>query len=310
MKTIMLAVMAGSLCSMAAAQQSEGDGATSTPEPKKARFFDTEIGLNADYAFRADVDGGGDVAVTRSMLSFDVSHSFTPDFHAGLLMTSEISWYDFDNATGLIAGTGKPFSQMLETDITPHFACKVNDQWTALSGVFFRFAGETNADLGDTFTWGGYVAGRYTASKEFSVTLGVRANSRLEDNWAVLPAIGMDWNVSPTVRVQLLPAVGGEGLRVTSVINQQLSFLIDCEYQTRAFRMEDGAPLPDGVVRDSRVTVGMGVLWKPRDKVEIVARAGAVAWQEFTIDNSDGVQQTSTNTDPTPYIFLGGNISF
>lgn len=311
MNKLLLAAAVGTVCSVAAAQQGEvAGGLDSLAAPKAAKLFESEIGVNGDYAFRSDVDTGGDVAVTRSMLSVWMGYSFTPEVRATLLATSELSWYDFNNATGIIAGTGKPFGQLEETDLAPGVSIKINDQWMALTGLFFRFAGENDADLGDTYTWGGYGAARYSPNKDFSLTLGVRANTRLEDNAAVLPAIAMDWNITPTVRMQILPAVGGAGLRVSSQINEKVSFLIDGEYQTRAYRLNDSTPLPSGVVRDSRINIGMGVVWKPCDRVQITARAGAVAWQEFEIDDRNGVQQSQSNTDPTPYIFLGGTINF
>lgn len=317
MKTILLATMAGVLCSVAAAQENAGGTPPSgsgepaaAPQQPKSRFFDTEIRLEAGYAFSADVDGGGDVAVTRSALSARIARSFTPEFGASLMLSTEVSWYDFDNATGLIAGTGKPFGQLIETDISPGISYKVNSDWTLLSGVYFKFAGENDADVGDSWTFGAYGAARYTVSKDLSITFGVRATERLEEDWFIIPAFALDWNASDTVRVQLTPNVGGTGLRVSSEISEQWSFLIDAQYQQREFRLNDEAPLASGIVRDGRALVGMGVLWKPRDKVEIVARAGAVVWQEFRIDDSDGNQQTEANTDPTPYIYLGGSIRF
>ncbi len=297
-----VALVVASFCAVATAQE----GAA----PKSEKFFDAEVNLTARYAFRSDVDGGGSVAVTRSMLSGWFSHEFTPDFRASLLVSTEVSWYDFNNATGLIAGTGKPFGQLSETDVSPGFACRINDQWTALSGLIFRVAGENDADFGDSFTWGGYVAAQYKPNKDFSVTLGVRANDRIEEDWRVLPAVALDWHVSQTVRVQVLPAVGGLGFRVTSEINDKFSFLIDGEYESREFRLNNEAPLPLGVVRDSRALIGMGLVWSPCEKLQITARAGAVAYQEFRIDNSAGVEQTTANTDPTPYIFLGGQLTF
>ncbi|MDP1662587.1 MAG: TonB-dependent receptor [Phycisphaerales bacterium] len=297
-----IAVVASSFCTVAAAQE----GAA----PTSKKFFDAEVNLSASYAFRSDVDGGGSVAVTRSMMSGWISREFTPDFRASLLVSTEVSWYDFNNATGLIAGTGKPFGQLSETDVSPGFACRINEQWTALSGLIFRVAGENDADFGDSFTWGGYVAAQYKPNKDFSVTFGVRANDRIEEDWRVLPAVALDWQVSQSVRLQVLPAVGGVGFRVTSEINDKVSFIIDGEYETREFRLNNEAPLALGVVRDSRALVGMGVIWTPCEKLQITARAGAVAYQEFRIDNSAGVQQVTANTDPTPYIFLGGQLTF
>lgn len=319
MKKLMAAVVVGALGSAAAAQEpaATGHGAmaatgegTHTEAPPDKPFFQTEINLSGDYAFNANVDGGGDVSVARSLASLWVSHDFTASVRGSLLIESEFSWYDFSDATGVIAGTGKPFSQLLLTDINPGVSCKVNDQWTAVSGLLFRFAGENEVDVGDAFTWGGYVAGRYSPGKNFSITLGVRANSRLEEDWRILPAIAMDWNVSEKVKVQFIPAVGGEGFRVTSTLNDKWSFLIDGEYESREFRLNDEAPLASGIVRDWRFTIGAGVVWKPCDKVRIMARAGAVAWQEFRIDDRNGDQQSEVNTDPAPYIYLGGTINF
>ena len=308
MKKILLILAAGAVCSVATAQ--EAGGGTAAPQPQSQKFFEFEAGLTGDYAFRSDVDGGGDVASSRVMSSLWLAHSFSPDLRATLLVTTEFSWYDFKNATGLIAGTGKPFSQLVETDITPGLSYKLNDTWTALGGVYFRFAAENGADTGDSFTVGGYAGARYRASDDLSITMGVRISERIEEDTLILPAFALDWNVSPTVRVQVTPAVGGTGVKVTSTINEHWAFLIDGEYQTREFRLNDDAALPEGVVRDSRVTVGLGVLWKPCDTVEITARAGMVAWQEFRIDNSSGDQQSEVNTDPTPYVYLGGSIHF
>ncbi|MFT3684936.1 MAG: DUF6268 family outer membrane beta-barrel protein [Phycisphaerales bacterium] len=227
-----------------------------------------------------------------------------------LLMESEFSWYDFKNATGLIAGTGKPWSQLALADISPGLSWKINDKWRAVTGMLFRFAGENDVDVSDSFTWGGYIAGRYSPSKDFSVTLGVRVNSRLEEDWRILPALAMDWHVNQTVRVQLIPSVGGEALRVSSKLNDQWSFLIDGEYASREYRLNDEGPLALGVVRDWRITIGAGVLWRPTDKIEVTARAGVAAWQEFRVDDSNGDQQSKLNTDPSPYVYLGAAFNF
>ncbi|MBY0307187.1 MAG: TonB-dependent receptor [Phycisphaerales bacterium] len=307
MKRHVTVVLAGSLASVASAQT---HGSGEAPEPTRERFFDTELNITGDHAFSANVDGGGDVSVTRAMGMLWLAHSFSPTLRLSLQLSEEASWYDFSNATGLIAGSGRPFSQLLETDIAPGVSVKLNDRWTALGGAFFRFAGEGDADVGDSFTWGGYAAASYRASKDFSITLGVRVNDRLEEDRLILPAVALDWNVSQTVRVQFIPAVGGAGFRVTSAINDRWSFLIDGEYQRREFRLNDEAPLPEGIVRDSRAMIGVGVVYKPTDKIELTARAGAVVWQEFRIDDRDGNQLATPNTDPAPYIFIGGKINF
>jgi len=311
MNRLALVLAVGTLCSVCFAQQGEVAGGSTAPAGDGKKFFDVELGLNADYAFRSDLDtGGGDVAVTRSMLSLWLGHSFSGTFRGTLTMTSEYSWYDFSGAPTLIPGTTNPFSQFSESDITLGGQYKLNPEWTAVGGVFFRWAGENDVDLSDAFTWGGYAAGRYQPNKDFSITLGVRVNTRLEESTLVLPAIAMDWSVTDTVKLQIIPAVGGTGVRVSSKINEQWAFLIDGEYQARAYRMDNIAPLPNGVVRDERIQVGLGVIWTPKPSITVTARAGVVAWQEFDIDNSSGGQVSQSNTDPTPYLFLGGTITF
>lgn len=307
MNTMIFALAAGAACSVSQAQERSVEAAT---PPTQERFFNTEVRLEAGYAFRADVDGGGDVAVTRSALSARIARTFTPDFSVSLMLSSEISWYDFEDATGLIAGSDKPFGQLVETDIAPGMTYRLNDDWTLLAGIYFRIAGENDADFSDSWTFGTYGGVRYKVSKDLSLTMGIRATERLEEDWLIIPAFAFDWNVNETVRVQLTPNVGGTGVRVSSEITDRWSFLIDAQYQNREFRLNDEAPLASGIVRDSRVTVGLGVLWKPSETIELTARGGVVAWQEFRIDDQDGNQQSEANTDPTPYVYLGGIIRF
>ena len=106
MNKLMLVMAVGTVCSVAAAQQPADAGSAGAPAvpATSGNLFDTEITLNADHAFRADVDGGGDVSATRSMLSAWIGRAFTPEWRGTLLVSTEFSWYDFHDAPGVIAG--------------------------------------------------------------------------------------------------------------------------------------------------------------------------------------------------------------
>lgn len=301
MRTPLAIICAAALAPLAFADQQP-------PEAKP--LFTVTLTGSADHAFSTGIDNGGDVAVTRAGVGLSVARQFNTTWRGSIYASTEASWYDFDNATGLIAGTGKPFSQLTETDVSPAVVYTLNDTWSFPVGLFFRVAGENDADVSDSFTWGGYAAARYQASKDFSVSFGLRANDRIEEDWAVLPALALDWQIDQQTKLEVQPAIGGIGFRLSSKRCDELSLFLDGVYQSREFRLANDAPLPEGVVRDRRFMLGGGLQWFPCEAATVTARAGVVAYQAYRIDDRNGVEQVDVETDPAPYIYLGFSMKF
>lgn len=270
--------------------------------------LNTGLNFTIDHALRTDIDGtnAGSVSVTRAQAAIDSNWKLADNLIGSLSASTEWTWYNFTNATTLVPGSSKPFSQLIDTTIRPGLLYRHNDQWSFIGGASMSFSGEADTDVGDAFLPGGFFGANYRVDKDFAWTFGIIAQSRHEDSVQFLPMIGLDWKVSETVSV----LVTGPGVRIASKLNDRWTFVFDAAYQGRDYRLSDDAALPEGVVRDTRVPVSGGFIWSISEKADLTFKAGAVVYQEFELLNRTGVQVSETNTDLTPWVSIGGTVRF
>jgi hypothetical protein len=75
-------------------------------------------------------------------------------------------------------------------------------------------------------------------------------------------------------------------------------------------RLNDSGVAPDGVLRETRVAVGLEALWKPHRAVQISAIAGFTAWGKFEVDDADGHELDTTDLDAAPVLALSAKLWF
>lgn len=296
------AMAALAACGAASAQ--EGGG---TDERVALPAWSVSLTPRGQVDFRGDLkDGPGSVTVYRGGASLDVGVALSEQWQIGLGTSVEASSYRFRNATTLIAGTAQPWNDVYMVNLTPAVTYAVNERWAVTVGGLIEFAGEGGADVGESFTGGGFVSVRHKCTDTFAISLGVAAKSRLEDDALVLPLIGVQWQVSEGVRV----SSRGPGAEVEARLAEGWAVVVDARYESREFRLSDESPLPEGVVRDRRVPIGVGLRWRPAENLKVELRGGVTAWQEYQVDDRAGVEQAEVNTKPTPFVGLSVEFRF
>lgn len=262
--------------------------------------------------FRSDLDepaggdDGGSVAIARTGLGFAVNTRLNERARFTVELGGEASFYDFDDAAGLIPGTDDPLDDAYRFNVSPRLVFFHTRRLSYLAGASAEFSGEPDADIGDAMTYGGFGGVRYAFTDEFALTLGVSARTRLEDSALVLPLIGVEWTVNDRLRLE----TQGLGLRAVTRVNDRLDFTVSGGWELREFRLADDHALPEGVIRDRRVGIGAGFTWRATDDIALSLTGGAVAWQEFTIDDRDGDEVSEVNTDPAAFVTLSARIAF
>ncbi len=259
-----------------------------------------------EHAFKSSLDDSPtDVSVTRTGLIADVAFPVNERLRLSLNTDFEASWYEFDSDAG-VGLFADPFNDVYRIRVAPGFFYAINQQWGVLGGGIVELAGESDADVGDAATYGGYIGARYAFSEDFAMTGGFQAKTRIEDNALFLPILGFEWRVTP--RVTLATSGPGVGLRLNAMLNEEWSFSIGASWEPRDYRLGDESPIPDGVARDERVPVIAGFTWKPKPTISLNLYGGAIVWQQLTLDDSDGDELAEDNTDPTG--FFGFTASF
>lgn len=269
-----------------------------------------ELRLRADYTFGADFqDAGGDVSVTHVGGGLGVGMSLGDRARLLLNLDGEGSWYNFSNVSNFIAGTPDqdPMDFGYIVRFAPGLVYQLNETWGLTGGGILQVGAEDGADAGDAITGGGYLGVRYQLAQGAFVTLGVIAVTQLEDDTLFLPLLGLELAI--TERIQLENE--GLGLRIMARIDDHWRVGIFGKYEIREYRLaDDNLSAPGGVLRDSRVPVGVNLEWQPTSNVRLRLSGGAIVYQQYKVDDSNGNELGDDENDVTPFVGLFGSITF
>lgn len=265
------------------------------------------------HTFSSDLRSApGKTRVSRADAEANIGYALPGDgpeapskWRLGLRARTEFSWYNFSGATGL-AAAGNPGRAMNETDFLLTATHTLDSDWSYTVGGGVRSTRQSGADLGDSITGGGLLTVRYRFSPTLAIGGGALVTSRLEDSAQVIPLLSLEWNISDTLTL----ASRGPGLVLTAKINDQWRAGIATGYETREFRLDDSAAVRSGVLRDHRVPVTASITWLPCRGFSLSLSAGVVVWQEYLLDNSNGVRVGSSKSKPAAVVGIQGRFMF
>ncbi len=331
----LLALCGGLACTLAAFPASAQDSTIAEPaqietnerrgdvggEPRESDVGSLSLSAVGwfEHTFRTDIDddgasADGDVAVSRVGTGLTLSGAIGEQTRWFVPLTWEYSSYDFNDAGGLVnaAASTEPFEDGHIFTLTPSVAYIIDQRWSVRGGVLLESAFEPGADFGDSLTFGGLVAARYNFSKEFALTFGVAAKSRLEDSALVIPIIGAEWTINEQLRLSggggNGPGSRGPGIALYYAATESLTLSFGGSYEFREFRLEERTDdASEGVFSDQRVNLLMGVEWRATESISVGLTGGVSVWQEYEFENSEGDTVHEVNGDPTG--LLGVNIS-
>lgn len=270
-----------------------------------------------EHTFRTDVDtdGGedGDVAVSRVGADLTLSGAFNPSWRWYLPVAYEFSHYDFNDAGGLVNVTPEtePFENGHIVSLAPSLAYIIDEHWSVRGSFLVQASFESGASFGDSLTYGGVAAARYAFSKDFALSFGLAAKTRLEDSSLFIPIIGAEWRINDKLR--LGSGVGGNGGRGPGISlaytpTDKLTLTFAGTYEFREYRLDQNdGDSSEGVFDDQRVNITLGLDWRATENISIGFRGGVSVWQEYEFKNDDGDTLHEVNGDPTG--LLGVNVS-
>lgn len=291
-----------------------------TPEPAAADAPDRlsfNVRSGAILTFEAGLDDSpGDVSIWRAGGGVGAGYWLTRQVRLSADFNTELSWYDFNEATGLVPGTDDPLDRASETSFGARALVIQNEDWAWFIGGRVTVGAEEGADLDEAITGGGVVGARWQMDERFALNFGLAASTRLEESPLVLPLIGFDWQVDDKVRVSstgpgVFDATDSLGVRVFAEVSEGVEVMLGGRWKMREFRLDESETVAsEGVFRDARFALDVGVLWEPAENVSVGVIGGVIPWQEYGIDDADGDEISEMNSDPAGFVAFGGRVEF
>jgi hypothetical protein len=301
------------LSSVAAVLCSAGLAAAQTPPASQARNVTPDeseaspetpirftLGARTTFGFNADFDDApGDLSVSRVLGELGASIPAGERAQVQVQLDYEFSHYDFNDATGFVAGTETPFEDVHRSFLNVRYVRQQTRQFVWYAGGLIGFGAEDGADLSESVEGGIFGGVRFYLSERFSIGAGLIAVTQLEDDPLIIPTALFEWHFAPGWSIG---SGGRPGLTLGYEYSDQLQFALSAFYESRDFRLDEDGPIPDGVARERQVPVAFTVEYRPNPQFSVGAALGVNFARNYEIMDSHGDEIADIDADPAPFL--------
>src|SRR5205807_396148 len=121
---------------------------------------------------------------------------------------------------------------------------------------------------------------RYALSEKLIVGIGAGVRTRIEDNPFFFPLPMLTWQISEQWK---LSTGGRPGLTLSYSPLESLTISLSGAYEYRDFRLDHNGPIPDGVGRETRIPIILGVAYTPTKRISLEAGIGYALGQNIQV---------------------------
>jgi len=256
--------------------------------------FTSQVTGEADFD-----DASGGLTVSRVGAEFGFSFRLDEDTDYVLRFLPEVSFYDFDDARGLLPnnpGVAEPFDQANALTVQQVWRVNRLEGWSWLAGLDLTTSGEPGAEFEDTMTVRGFAGASYWVTPNLRLGGVLVAASQLETGILVIPLPTIEWY--PTERWSILTNQNGfsAGYHVG-----HLRIAGELGFERREIGLDDDGPVPSGSFSDRRLPLGVSLTYSPTRRFVLAGRAGVMLFQEIEFNTAGGGELLDEDLDPTVF---------
>lgn len=298
--------------------QPEAQGPATPPQdvPAQKRTFLEDVSFSlfggVESGFDGDLDDAdGAMSVTRLGAGIGIEFPLGKRNRLTLSASEEFSFYDFDDDV-LILGSNEPIDDAATTTVGARVSSRISEHWSLIAGGSLSWAAESGAEWQDSLTPSGILGASYRFSDRLTLGAGGALSFPIEDDARFFPVVLVDWAVTPRIRLSNASSLAGSSLRLSYALCDQWLLFAQGGFERRDFRLNDDsdAPAPDGIFRESRVPVALGVVWRPNAHFTLGVRAGMALGGSIQIDDEDGDELYDDDIGAAPFIGVEASLRF
>lgn len=259
------------------------------------------------YRGPADLDGGGDVAVTRSFLRLGGLYRFDNGVGAGFGLGLGRLSYDFGGPTTA------PWGDVNTLRLSAPLQFTVGESTEVIVAPQLRWDYETDADT-EGFTYGVFAGASWQVTSNLRIGPAFGVFSELEGSDVTgFPAVLVDWDIAPRWNLSTGGGVGatqGPGLALRYDHTDSLSFGLAVRSEDARFRLDNSGVAPNGIGEDSGIPVVLSMGYNPNPGVSFNAFVGAEFDGELRIEDANGNFVSKQGYDTAPLAGLSLRLRF
>jgi long-subunit fatty acid transport protein len=267
--------------------------------------WSTAVTPSAKYVFDTDA-GDANFSVFRSGVGVTTGGPWSDSVFAKLAVEGEYAAYDFDGLDNFGLADSDGPDDLIFIDLRPSLAVYLNPDFGLYGGVIVGVGAETSADFGDAFYYGGFVGFNYQVSPGVWIGTGVGATTQLEDSALVVPLFTLDWQLDDRWNL----SATGLGGKLSYKIDENWTAFLEGRYEFREYRLGGSSVIPDGVLTDESVPLGLGVTYAADQNLSLTLAGGAIVWRSLELADSDGDNVVDEDADVTGYVSVSLKWSF
>jgi hypothetical protein len=259
----------------------------------------------------ADLEEGGDVAVTRLDLRPGIKAFISRDLQVAFGLGYSLDRYDFDGKRGLAAA--EPWDDVETLRFTAFSRYRIDDRWTLFGAPSIRASAERGADLSDGFTWGVFAGASFKAGDTLTIGPGAGVFTDIEDRVTVFPFLLVDWTFADRWSLGTgrgYAASRGPGLALTWAFADEWKTSLGIRWERRRFRLDDDAIAPDGIGQEESLPISLALTHEFSRASSITLLAGMSLAGSLSLHDERGHRLTREDRDPAPFVGLTFSLEF
>lgn len=283
------------------------DGPTIAPEiPTTATLFTAVL-----YDGASDTNGSaGELRTVRIPTRFQYSAPIDRQNILGISLNQVSSFYDFQPFSEF-PGSGDPIDYGLAANVGVSLIHIYDRQWSFIAAVNAGFAGEIDAEFGDSIVGGGILGFRYAHSETLSFGASLVIQTRFEEDLLAFPVPSIDWQFADYWKLNVgtlnqLPGAVTGGLAVTHDLTEAINVGGFAGVAFREFRLaDDNSSAPNGILEDAAAPIGTFVTYNYSPNVTITGSVQAIVYREINLRGESGNNIADVELQPTLAASIG-----
>ena len=182
---------------------------------------------------------------------------------------------------------------------------QLNDTWSAAFGILGGASWEDGASFSDSLNGGGLVMAGYRISPTLKIGVGALYLTRLNEDALIVPALGLDWQVSDRLEVKLY----GLDLKAGYGLSDTWSIFLRGEFDPGGAKLQSRSGTRADSFDDQGFRAAGGVTWKPCTWFNLTMEGG-VAFHEYTLRNDREEILAKDRLDPAPFVGVSARLAF